>query len=96
MKDDRAAIELAKDVGGCSESCARWCIGLGLTTSKRGGVDTVKAVRALPIAEVIPRRYQQSLDKWVFPRPQDLVIEAVKIEPDRAVMFIVVPFNPIR
>ena len=94
LKDDRAAIELAKDVAALANRAQGGVLVLGLTTAKRSGVDTVKAVRPLPVAEVVPRRYQQSLDKWVFPRPQDVVIESVQMEPDRALMLILVPPQP--
>jgi hypothetical protein len=94
FKDDRQAIELAKDVSAFANRAEGGLLVLGLTTSKRDGIDTVKAVRPLPVKAVRPARYQQALDKWVFPPPQDLVIESVEVEPDLAVMFILVPPQP--
>ena len=94
LKTDLDAIELAKDVSALANRSEGGLLVLGLTTRKRGGIDTVRAVRPLPIKSVDPRRFQQSLDKWVYPRPQDLVIEAVEVEPDQAVMFILVPPQP--
>lgn len=94
FNDDRRAIELAKDVSALANRAEGGLLVLGLTTSKRGGVDTVKAVRPLPLTDARPARYQQAIDKWVFPPPQDLVIESVEVEPNRAVMFILVPPQP--
>jgi hypothetical protein len=94
LKTDRDAIELAKDVSALANRAEGGLLVLGVATTKRAGVDTVKAVRPLPMRSVDPRRHQQSLDKWIFPRPQDLVIEAITVAPDRAVMFILVPPQP--
>jgi hypothetical protein len=94
LKDDRMAIELAKDVSALANRAEGGLLVLGLTTRKRNGIDTVKAVRPLPPKGVQPTRYQQSLDKWVFPRMQDLVIESVVVEPEGAIMFILVPPQP--
>jgi hypothetical protein len=47
LKDDRAAIELAKDVAALANRAQGGVLVLGLTTSKRSGVDTVKAVHRL-------------------------------------------------
>lgn len=94
LKDDRSAIELAKDVAALANRREGGVLVLGLTTRKRDGQDVVHAVRPLPPEKLPPRRYQQSLDKWVFPRPQDLVIETIEIEPDGALMFILVPPQP--
>jgi hypothetical protein len=94
LKDDRVAIEFAKDVCALANRAEGGLLVLGLTTTKRAGVDTVKDVRPLPPSELRPQRYQRSIDKWLFPRPQDLVIEAIEIEPDGAVMFILIPPQP--
>lgn len=94
LRDDRQAIELAKDVSALANRAEGGLLVVGLTTSKRGGVDTVKAVRPLAAADARPTRYQQAIDRWVFPSPQDLVIERVMVEPDRPVMFILVPPQP--
>lgn len=94
FKDDRQAIEFAKDVSALANRAEGGVLVVGLTTSKRGGIDTVKGVRPLPLKDVRPTRYQQALDKWVFPSLQDLVIESVEVEPDVAVMFVLVPPQP--
>lgn len=87
FKDDRQAIELAKDVSALANRADGGVLVVGLTTRKQGGIDTVKAARPLPLKDVRPGRYQQALDKWLFPSPQDLVIESVEIAPGVAVMF---------
>ena len=94
LKDERRAIEFAKDVSALANRAEGGLLVLGLTTSKRGGSDTVKAVRPLSLTDARPARHQQAIDTWVFPPPQDLVIESVEIGPDCAVMFILVPPQP--
>lgn len=94
LKSEKAAIELAKDVSAFANREGGGILVLGFTTSKRGGVDTVRAVRPLDLTSVDPRRYQQALDKWIFPPPQDVVIEAVRVDSDTALLFILVPPQP--
>jgi hypothetical protein len=84
FKDERRAIEFAKDVSALANRADGGLLVLGLTTSKRAGIDTVKAVRPLPLTDTRPVRHQQAIDKWVFPPPEDLVIESIEVESDRA------------
>lgn len=94
FKDDRNAIEFAKDISALGNRQEGGVLVIGLTTSKRDGVDTVKAVRPIPVGDIRSTRHQQVLDKWVFPRLQDVVIETVEIELGRGVMFVCVPPQP--
>lgn len=41
-----------------------------------------------------PRRYRQSLDRWIYPRLRDPLVEAVEVEPDRGLLMVMVPPQP--
>lgn len=87
-------LELGKDVAALANRADGGILLIGLTTGKTQGVDTIKKVVPLSKRDLRPSRYQQVIDKVVFPRPQDLVIEFVEVEPDHGVMLILVPAQP--
>jgi hypothetical protein len=38
--------------------------------------------------------YRQGLDRWIYPRLQDVVVEAVEVEPDRGLLMVLIPPQP--
>lgn len=67
---------------------------IGLVTGRRDGRDVVIRLRAQPMDLLRPRRYQQSLDRWIYPRPRDVVMDAVEVEPGRGLLVILIPPQP--
>jgi hypothetical protein len=58
FKDDRQAIELAKDVSAFANRAEGGLLVLGLTTSKRDGIDTVKGAGArTPLCHRVPAHH---------------------------------------
>lgn len=67
---DLAELELAKDVAARVNRPEGGLLVVGLATRERAGVDTVAKVIPIPIGQLRATRYQQAIDKWIFPAPQ--------------------------
>jgi hypothetical protein len=88
------AAELAKDVSALANSPEGGILVIGLVTIKRYGTDTVRSFRAQPLDLLRTRRYRHTLNKWVFPPIEGLVVETATTEPDRGLLFVLVPPQP--
>jgi hypothetical protein len=89
-----AEIELAKDVSALANRPEGGLLIIGLVTSHHDGRDVVTRVRAQPIDLLKTRRYQQSLDRWIYPRLRDVVVETVEVEPGRGLLMVLIPPQP--
>jgi hypothetical protein len=91
LDDPLQRIELAKDVAALTNQREGGLLVIGLATRKRRDVDVVAGVRPQPMELLSARRYRLILDRWVYPPPEELVIEAVEVEPDKGLLFILIP-----
>jgi len=89
-----AAIELAKDVSALANRPEGGLLIIGLVTRHQDGRDVVTRVRTQPIELLRTRRYQQSLDRWIYPRLRDVVVETMEVEPGRGLLMVLIPPQP--
>jgi hypothetical protein len=87
-------IELAKDVSALANRADGGLLVIGLVTGRQGEHDVVKRLRTQPVERLSPRRYRQSLDRWIYPRLRDIVVDAVVVEPGRGLLMILIPPQP--
>ena len=87
-------IELAKDVSALANRPEGGLLVIGLVTSHHNGQDMVTGVRTQPMNLLRARRYLQSLDRWIYPRLRDVLVEAVEIEPGRGLLLVFIPPQP--
>jgi hypothetical protein len=94
LEDEREQIELAKDASALANRPDGGLLVIGLVTRHRDGRDVVTRVRTQPLNLLKPRRYQQLLDRWIYPRLRDTVVEAVEIVPGRGLLMVLIPPQP--
>jgi hypothetical protein len=91
---DLDEIELAKDVSAFANRPEDGLLVVGLVTRKRAGRDVVVRARPQPLTSIRPGRYRQRLDKWIYPRLRDPVVEAVETGPGEGLLVILIPPQP--
>jgi hypothetical protein len=84
-------IELAKDVSALANRPEGGLLVIGLVTRHRDGRDVVTRVRTQPINLLRRRRYRQSLDRWIYPRLRDVVVDLVEADPGRGLLVVLIP-----
>ena len=94
MGDAVEEIELAKDVSALANRSAGGLLVIGLVTKHLGERDLVSRVRPQPMSLLVRRRYKQSLDRWIYPRLRDVLIDLVEMEPGRGLLTILIPPQP--
>jgi hypothetical protein len=94
LGDDLDEIELAKDVSALANRPEGGLLVVGLVTRKRAGRDVVVCARPQPLTSMRPGRYRQRLDKWIYPRLRDAVVEAVETGPGEGLLVILIPPQP--
>jgi len=94
LGDPVQEIELAKDVSALANRPEGGLLVIGLVTGRQGERDVVRRVRVQPMDRLKPLRYRQSLDRWIYPRLQDVAVDAVEVEPGRGLLTMLIPPQP--
>jgi hypothetical protein len=95
--------DLATDHGEISlaQSVARFCnsedgglVVVGMTTTRIPGGEEIRAVNPMPRDGRMARRYQQVLEKRLFPPPDNLSIELIPVSVNEMLILLDVPPQP--
>jgi hypothetical protein len=94
LTTDSGQISLAQSVSRFCNSEAGGLVVVGMTTKKIPGGEEIRNLNPLPRNDSMPRRYQQALERRVFPPPDNLSVESILVGTDKMLMLIDVPPQP--
>ena len=94
LATNHGEISLAQSVTRFCNSEAGGLVVVGMITKKIPGGEEIRSINPLPRDNRMPRRYQQTLEKRVFPPPDNLSVESIFIGIDKMLMLIDVPPQP--
>lgn len=94
LTTDRGQISIAQSVTRFCNSEVGGLVVVGMTTKRIPGGEEIRSINALPRDDNMPRRYQQTLEKRVFPPPDNLSVESILVGTDKMLMLIDVPPQP--
>jgi hypothetical protein len=94
LETEGQKLELAKDVAAFGNAPQGGLIVLGLETKKVKGRDTIKRVRLFDLGLVDVHRYQQILNRYIFPPLEGIELKVVPVHGNRGYAFIRIPTQP--
>lgn len=94
LATDRGQISLAQSVSRFCNSEAGGLVVVGMTTKRIPGGEEIRNINPLPRDDSASRRYQQTLERRVFPPPDNLSVESIPVGTDKMLMLIDVPPQP--
>lgn len=94
LTSDGGQISLAQSVTRFCNSEAGGLVVVGLTTKRIPGGEEIRSINLLPRNDGMARRYQQTLERRVFPPPDNLSVESILVGTDKMLMLIDVPPQP--
>jgi len=94
LATNHGEISLAQSVARFCNSEAGGLVVIGMTTKKIPGGEEIRSINPLPRDDRMVRRYQQTLEKRVFPPPDNLSVESIFVGIDKMLMLIDVPPQP--
>jgi hypothetical protein len=94
LETDHGQISLAQSVTRFCNSEAGGLVIVGIITKRVPGGEDIRGINPLPRNDKMLRRYQQTLEKRVFPPPDNLSVESIHIGSDEMLMLIDVPPQP--
>lgn len=94
LDETHQQLELAKDVAAMANGADGGLIVIGLATVRRGERDVISKVRPVPFALLDCSRYLRVIEKYLYPPPEGLKVELVKVDDDGGLLMILVPRQP--
>jgi hypothetical protein len=94
LATDHGQISLAQSVARFCNSEAGGLVVVGMTTKRIPDGEEIRDINPLPWDGRITRRYQQTLERRVFPPPDNLSVEPISVGTDKMLVLIDVPPQP--
>jgi hypothetical protein len=94
LATDHGQISLAQSVTRFCNSEAGGLVVVGMTTKKIPGGEEISSINPLPLDGRMQRRYQQTLERRVYPPPDNMSVESISVGTDKMLMLIDVPPQP--
>lgn len=93
-KNELQKFELAKDVAALGNTPDGGLLVIGLATTKRAGIDTISAVRPVPVEMVSSESYRDTINAHIYPPPAGLTVELLPMHGETALLLTSVPAQP--
>jgi hypothetical protein len=94
LQTDHGQISLAHSVARFCNSEDGGLVVVGMTTKRIPGGEEIRAVNPMPRDGRMAKRYQQTLEKRLFPPPDNLSIEMIPVGANEMIMLVDVPPQP--
>ena len=94
LATDRGQISLAQSVTRFCNSEVGGLVVVGMATKRIPGGEEIRSINPFPRDDSMPRRYQQTLERRVFPPPDNLSVESILVGTDKMLILIDVPPQP--